>query len=94
MKRNHHLKDLVENIRKTEEMILLHKTNSSLPIIVNQYEAIKAKQVSELIDGLSIPAYQTIESISLIKHLLNKFYPDIPEGLVKQKELKELEDTI
>jgi len=94
MKRNHHLKELIENIKKTDEMILLHKTNNTLSIMLNQYEALKAKQISELIDGLAIPPYQTIESISVIKHILNKFYPDMPAGLVKQKELKELEDTI
>lgn len=94
MKRNHHLKELIENIKKTDEMISLHRTNNMLPIMVDQYEALKAKQISELIDGLAMPPYQSIESISVIKHILNKFYPNIPEGLVKQKELKELEDTI
>jgi len=62
--------------------------------MLSQYEAIKAKQVSEWIDGLAVPPYQTVESISVIKHILDKFYPDIPGGLVKQKELQELEDTI
>jgi hypothetical protein len=94
MKRNHHLKELIENIKKTDEMISLHRTNNTLSIMVDQYEALKAKQISELIDGLAMPPYQSIESISVIKHILNKFYPNIPEGLVKQKELKELEDTI
>jgi len=62
--------------------------------MASQYEALKAKQVSELIDGLAVPPYQTVESISLIKQILNKFYPNIPDDLVKQKELRELEDTI
>jgi hypothetical protein len=77
MKRNHHLKELIENIKKTDEMISLHKTNNTLPIMVDQYEALKAKQITELIDGLAIPPYQTIESISVIKDILNKFYPNI-----------------
>jgi len=94
MKRNHHLKELIDNIKKTEEMIVLHKTNNTSSLMASQYEALKAKQVSELIDGLAVPPYQTVESISLIKQILNKFYPNIPDDLVKQKELRELEDTI
>jgi hypothetical protein len=94
MKRNHHLKELIENIKKTDEMISLHKQNNTSPLMAIQYEAIKAKQISELIDGLAVPPYQSVESISVIKRILNKFYPDMPEGVVKQKELKELEDTI
>jgi hypothetical protein len=94
MKRNHHLKELIDNIKKTEEMIVLHKTNNTSSLMLTQYEAIKAKQVSELIDGLAVPPYQTVEGISVIKHILDKFYPDIPGDLVKQKELQELEDTI
>ncbi|HEY8780810.1 MAG TPA: hypothetical protein VIM16_04275 [Mucilaginibacter sp.] len=62
--------------------------------MTDQYEAIKAKQISELIDGLAVPPYQTVESISVIKQMLDKFYPDIPENLVKPKELRELEDAI
>ncbi len=94
MKRNHHLKELIENIKKTDEMISLHTTNGTSPLMAIQYEALKAKQISELIDGLAMPPYQTLESISLIKQVLNKFYPDIPKGLIKQKELRELADTI
>ncbi len=94
MKRNHHLKELIENIKKTEEMIVLHKTNRTSPLMATQYEALKAKQISELIDGLAMPPYQSIESISVIKQILNKFYPNISEDAIKQKELKELAATI
>lgn len=94
MKRNHHLKELIENIKKTDEMISLHKSAGTSLLMASQYEALKAKQISELIDGLSVPPYQTIESISVIKNILNKFYPNLPEGLIKPKELKELEDAM
>lgn len=94
MKRNHHLKELIENIKKTEEMISLHKANGTSSLMTIQYESLKARQISELIDGLAVPPYQTVESISLIKQILNKFYPNIAEGAVKQKELRELADTI
>jgi hypothetical protein len=94
MKRNHHLKELIDNIKKTEEMILLHQTNSTSPLMVSQYEALKARQVSELIDGLAMPPFQSVESISLIKHVLDAFYPQMPKHKIKQKELRELEAAI
>jgi len=50
MKRNNGLKELVENIKKKEEIITINKANGALSIVVNQYETIKAKQISELID--------------------------------------------
>ena len=94
MERNHLLKELIVNIKKTEEIIALHKEVDNSSLIVKQYEAIKAKQISELIHSLIILPYQTLESISVIKSILNKFYPEIPSDIVKQKELKELEDAI
>ena len=94
MKRNHYLKEFIDDIKKTDEMIALHKSIGDSALIVNQYEAIKARQISELIDNLSIPPYQDIESISLIKTILNKFYPELPADLVKRKELREIEASI
>jgi hypothetical protein len=94
MKRNHHLKELIDTIRKTEEMISLHKKNNTSAIMAAQYEALKAKQVSELIDGLAIPPFQSVESISLIKHILDKFYPQLSKYKITQKELRELEAVI
>lgn len=94
MKRNHHLKELIDNIKKTEEMILLHRTNNTSPLMAFQYEALKAKQVSELIDGLAMPPFQSVESISLIKHVLDAFYPQVSKHKITRKELRELEDAI
>ena len=94
MKRNHHLKELIDSIKKTEEMIALHKGAGTPSIMKEQYEAIKARQIAELIDSLAVAPYQNIESISLIKQIINKFYPELPANLVNQKELRELEDSI
>jgi hypothetical protein len=73
-------------------MIMVHQSADSSVLTIKQYEAVKARQISELIDGM--PPYQTIESISVIKHILDKFYPELPQGMVTQKELKELEEAI
>lgn len=94
MKQNYHLIQLIDEIKKTEEIIAINKASGALSVVITQYEAIKAKQISELIDSLAIPPYQTIESISVIKQILDKYYPNMPEGIVKQKELRELAETI
>lgn len=51
MKRIHHLKDLISDIKKTEEIISLHKYDE-FQLVIDQYEAIKARQVVEFIDEL------------------------------------------
>jgi hypothetical protein len=47
-----------------------------------------------LIHNFAVPPYQTLEGISAIKTILNKFYPDMPAAIVKIKELEESEDAI
>ena len=94
MRRINHLKELIENIKKTEEIIALHKQSGDLKIMPTQYEALKAKQVAELIDELTMPPFQTVESFSIIKIVINKYYPSINSDTVQQKELKELALTI
>jgi hypothetical protein len=91
---NGYLRDLIVSIKKTEEMIALHKNNHTPSITANQYELIKAKQIAELIDGLTAPAYQTLEAISVIKHILDRFYPDLPFNLATQEDLRDLENAI
>ena len=90
MKRVGHLIELVESIKKIDEMIALHKNNDELPLMTAQYEALKAKQVAELIDELATPPYQSAESFSVIKLIINKYYPAIDVNKVQQKELKAL----
>ncbi|MHB8209309.1 hypothetical protein [Mucilaginibacter sp.] len=85
-----HLKELVENIKKTEEMISLHKDHDELDILITQYEDLKAKQVAELIDELTLSPFPGIESLSIIKLIIDKYYPLIKSSDVKQRELKEL----
>jgi hypothetical protein len=61
MKRNHHLMDMIGNIKKTEEMIVLHK-DDELQIMAEQYETIKARQIAEFIDELAKPPFQSVET--------------------------------
>ena len=78
---NHYFKDLVENIKRTDEMIVLHRNAGSPKLILEQYEAIKSSQISELIHELVKISHQKIESISIIKRILDKFYPQLPADI-------------
>jgi hypothetical protein len=93
MKRMHHLMELINNIKKTEEMISLHK-NDEFQLIIDQYEAIKAKQMAEFIDELAKPPFQSIESFSVIKLMIDKFYPSLNSGSPELKELGKLASAI
>ena len=93
MKRIHHLMELISDIKKTEEMISLHK-DDEFQLVIDQYEAIKAKQVAEFIDELANPPFQSIESFSVIKLMINKFYPSINSDSFELKELGKLASAI
>jgi len=93
MKQIHHLMELISDIKKTEEMISLHK-DDEFQLVIDQYEAIKAKQVAEFIDELTNPPFQSVESFSVIKLMINKFYPTINSDSVELKELRKLASAI
>ena len=71
-------------------MISLHKDHDELGIMTVQYEALKTKQVAELIDELATPPFQSIESLFLNKQIINKYYLLINSDNVEHKELREL----
>jgi len=50
---------LIGDIKKTEEMISLHQ-DDEFQLIIDQYEAIKAKQVAEFNDELAKPPFLSI----------------------------------
>ena len=85
-----HLIDMLESIKRTDEMISLHKNNDELPLITTQYEALKAKQVAEIIAELTTPLYLSAENFLVIKLIINKYYPPGDADKVQQKELKAL----
>jgi hypothetical protein len=93
MKRMHHLMELISDIKKTDEMISLHK-DGEFQLIIDQYEAIKAKQMAEFIDELAKPPFLSAESFSLIKLMIDKFYPSLNSDSVELKELGKLAAAI
>jgi len=93
MKRMHHLMELISDIKKTEEMISLHK-DDEFRLIIAQYEAIKTKQMAEFIDELAKPSFQSAESFSIIKLMIDKFYPSLNPDSVELKESGRLAPAI
>ncbi|SDP19013.1 hypothetical protein SAMN05428975_0632 [Mucilaginibacter sp. OK268] len=73
------LMDLVEDIKKLDELIVASRKKKTSDFVLNQYEAKKIKMVGSIINELANPPIQSIESYLLIKKILNKYYPNMPE---------------
>src|SRR4051812_2867683 len=73
------LMDLVEDIKKLDELIVASRQKKTSDFVLNQYEAKKIKMVGSIIHELANPPIQSIESYLLIKKILNKYYPNMPE---------------
>ena len=71
--------DLVEDIKKLDELIVSSRKKKTSDFVLNQYEAKKIKMVGSIINELANPPIQSIESYLLIKKILNKYYPNMPE---------------
>ncbi|MGB4401180.1 MAG: hypothetical protein WBJ10_17540 [Daejeonella sp.] len=69
------LMDLIEEIKKVDAMILLHQDLDKSKFMVSQYEGRKTKLMGSLIDELISPTVQSPQSFSLIKQVIEKYYP-------------------
>lgn len=69
------LMDLIEEIKKVDAMILLHQDFDKSKFMVSQYEGRKTKLMGSLIDELISPTVQSPQSFSLIKLVIEKYYP-------------------
>ena len=68
------LMDLIEDIKKLDELISIHRQTGS-SFLIDQYEAKKTQLMGFLIDELASPPVQSTQSYLLIKMILNKYYP-------------------
>ncbi|MFI5137887.1 MAG: hypothetical protein ACHQIM_08660, partial [Sphingobacteriales bacterium] len=64
------LMDLIEDIKKLDGLISLHRQLDTSDFMVKQYEAKKNKLMGVLIDELATPPVQSTQSYLLIKMLL------------------------
>ena len=73
------LMDLIEDIKKLDELISLHHQMGGSDFVISQYEEKKNKLMGLLIDELASPPVQSTQSYLLIKMLLDKYYPAEPQ---------------
>ena len=79
------LVDLVEEIKKLDQMIDLHSQNDSESgLMLDQYRAKKVKLVGYFITELNSPSLKSEKSFQLIKKLLNKVYSNVVPGTAKE----------
>jgi hypothetical protein len=71
------LMDLIEDIKKLDELISTSRKKKTSEFVLNQYEAKKIKMIGSIINELANPPIQSIESYLLIQKILNKYYPNI-----------------
>ena len=85
--------DLVDDIKKVDEMIQLHATNSST-FMLEQYSLQKEKLIGYLIDELVTPELRSAKSFEIIRKIIDKFYPNLKKEAqadIIHKDLNELE---
>ena len=89
------LMDLIEDIKKLDELISLHRELGTSDFMISQYEAKKTKLMGLLIDELASPPVQSTQSYLLIKMLLNKYYPvKSEEQLIMDSDISKLAAAI
>ncbi len=88
------LMDLIEDIKKLDELISLHRQTSVSTFMIEQYEAKKTSLIGSLIDELASPPVQSTQSYLLIKMILNKYYPIKPEELIQDSDISKLAAAI
>ena len=90
------LMDLIEDIKKVDDMISLHSTNTST-FMLEQYKIKKAKLISYLIDELVEPDLRSAKSFAIIQKLIKRFYPNLKKEAqadVNHQDLNELEAVL
>ncbi|RYX83492.1 hypothetical protein EON73_03825 [bacterium] len=89
--------DLVEDIKKLDEIIAFHQTNTDSTIMLFQYQAKKVKLTSLLISELISSQFKSTSSLLFIKRLLDKFYSESYTAHLTEEEIngfKELESVL
>jgi hypothetical protein len=69
--------DLIEEIRKLDELIAQSRKKKTSDFVINQYEVKKLKMIGSIISELANPPIQSMESYLLIQKILNKYYPNL-----------------
>jgi hypothetical protein len=80
--------DLIEEIKKIDEIILMHKNQGNDDFMSSQYESKKSKLMQDLISDLAANSNETPEVFKTIEKIIFKFYPN--ESPKKHSDLDQL----
>ena len=87
--------DLVDEIRKLDELIQQSRAKKTSDFVINQYEAKKIKLVGSIITELASSPIQSVESYLLVQKILNKYYPITGnEDLLKDDDISKIAAAI
>lgn len=87
--------DLVEEIKKLDDLIQQSRKKKTSDFVINQYEAKKLKLIGSTITELASAPIQSIESYQLIQKILNKYYPNISEdALLNDDDISKIATAI
>ena len=67
------IQDILEELKKIEELILVHTSNHSSDFVISQYQDKKTNLVSILVEELSAPSIKSASSLFLIRKILDKY---------------------
>ena len=89
------LTDLIEEVKKLDKLITIHRQADSSRFMIDQYEAKKKELIGIIIDELASPPVQSTESYMLIKMILEKYYPnESVEALMADSDIGKLAASI
>jgi hypothetical protein len=87
--------DLVDEIRKLDELIQQSRAKKTSDFVINQYEAKKVKLVGSIVTELASAPIQSVESYLLVQKILNKYYPvSSNEDLLKDDDISKIAAAI
>jgi hypothetical protein len=87
--------DLVEEIKKLDELIQQSRKKKTSDFVINQYEAKKLKLIGSTITELASAPIQSVESYQLIQKILNKYYPNVSEeALLNDDDISKIATAI
>ncbi len=83
--------DLIEDVKKVEEMIFLHQNDDS-KFMLSQYQAKKVKLTGDLISQLNSPPLKSTTSFLLMKRFLDRFYADSSAPISVDSQITDLRE--
>ena len=90
------LYDLIQEIKKTDDLIRIHQNLADDAFVVDQYLALKDNLFAQLISDLAKPQFASAVSYQFVQALIERFYSNEPSKVASSPltaELIELRNT-